>query len=393
MRRLRRGRGTGGFMRTKEKNRYESLDGIRGIAAVFISCFAHYNNAFGGARPLLKYFDNKFIDSMYGNGAQLWVEVFFCISGFVIFEAYFDRICDGEHPMRFGEFICRRAVRIFPLFWATTAAAWGLQWFNLLTSGEIFLMGENDLHHLFLNLFGLQNISGLASGPSFNAPAWFLSAVLVCYVIFYLLASLLKKNMVYGCAGMVLFGAIVVHSYLLTDIPFLGFSMGRGYLSFFWGVLLAIFVRSYKGSSRALPLLAGCMLLALWGYCYYRKEGLVGDFYTTSTFYVCTGLLLLAVYAKSVSWLLTRRIFLILGKVSFSVYLWNFPIQAALTIIQRYFGVFDYTSIRFWLFHLVLSIGAALASGYWLEPLLNRKFTAFIDRNFGWEPKNLQQRP
>ena len=367
-------------MSTKDKVHYKSLDGIRGIAAVMIAYFAHYNNSFGGERPLARAFNSSFIDSLHGNGAQVWVELFFCLSGFVIYQAYFTRIIDEAQPMRFSEYFYKRVVRIFPLFWLTTLVAWAVQWFNLLTRGENFLMGENDLHHLFMNLLGLHNISGVVTGPSFNAPAWFLSSVMVCYVIFYVLARGLKKNFIYGCIGMVIFGTIVVHSYLLADIPFIGLSMGRGYLSFFWGVLLVMFVRHHEGKDKKIPIIVGAVLVALWVWCFYFKSGLLGDFYTTATFYVCTGTVLLAVYSEILRRILEWKPFQILGKISFSIYLWNFPTDAVFDMINRYFKCFDYASVWFWVLHTVVSLAIALLSGYLIEPVLNRKFEEFLKK-------------
>lgn len=368
-------------MNTKDKVRYRSLDGIRGIAAVMIAYFAHYNNSFGGERPLARFFDSRFVDSLHGEGAQVWVEIFFCLSGFVIYQAYFERIANTQNPMSFREYLYKRVARIFPLFWLTTLVVWIFQWFNLFTKGENFLMGENDLHHLFLNLFGMQNIEGMVSGPSFNSPAWFLSTVMVCYVIFYLLARGLKTNFIYGCIGMVMLGTIVVHSYLLADIPFIGLSMGRGYLSFFWGVLLAMFIKHHEGKSRRGPLAAGILLVTLWLWCFYFHEGLLGDFYTTATFYVCTGTIFIAVYSKLVSRVLEMKVFQVLGAVSFSIYLWNFPTDMLFDIINRYFDCFAYESVRFWMLHFVVSLGIAMVSAYVIEPLINRKFAAFWEKS------------
>lgn len=367
-------------METKDKIHYRSLDGIRGIAAVMIAYFAHYNNSFGGERPLAWALNSGFIDSLHGEGAQVWVELFFCLSGFVIYQAYFSRIADKEQPLPFKEYLYKRVARIFPLFWATTLVAWVLQWFNLFTKGENFLMGENDLHHLFISLFGLHNVSGVVTAPSFNSPAWFLSSVMVCYVIFYVLARVLKSNFIYGCVGMVIFGTIVVHSYLLADIPFIGLSMGRGYLSFFWGVLLSMFIKHHEGKSRRMPLVIGAVLVALWVWCFYFHSGLLGDFYTTATFYVCTGTIFIAVYSKVISRVLELKVFQILGAVSFSIYLWNFPTDMVFDIIQRYFECFDYASVSFWLLHLVISLVIPFASHYLLEPVLNRKFADFIKK-------------
>lgn len=363
----------GAVMEKKEKIRYDSLDGIRGIAAVIIAYFAHYNNSFGGNRPLARFLDSTFIDSLHGNGAQVWVEMFFCLSGFVIFQAYFDRIIDETQPLLFKDYLYKRVIRIFPLFWLTTLVAWGLQWFNLFTTGENFLMGENDLHHLFLSIFGLHNISGVVTAPSFNSPAWFLSSVMVCYVIFYVLARVLKKNFIYGCVGMVIFGTIVVHSYLLADIPFIGLSMGRGYLAFFWGVLLAMFVRHHEGKSRIIPLVIGGVLLFLWLWCFYFREGLLGDFYTTATFYACTGIVFIAIYSNIIRKILCLKLFQVLGKISFSIYLWNFPTDIVFGMIQRYFDCFDYASVRFWGLHLIVSLALAVLSNYVIEPAFTKQ--------------------
>jgi peptidoglycan/LPS O-acetylase OafA/YrhL len=77
--------------------RFHTLDGMRGVAAlaVMIWHFTEYTSV-----------------SMFP-GASLAVDMFFCLSGFVISHSYLDRL--GQ-DMSFGDFVLRRMIRLYPMF-------------------------------------------------------------------------------------------------------------------------------------------------------------------------------------------------------------------------------------------------------------------------------------
>lgn len=82
---------------SQNKQRYASLDGLRGLAIAAVFCF-HYR-----VEPRSP-----------GEWGWVGVDLFFALSGFLITGILFDSL--GEHHY-FQNFYMRRALRIFPLYW------------------------------------------------------------------------------------------------------------------------------------------------------------------------------------------------------------------------------------------------------------------------------------
>mgnify|MGYP003449697650 FL=1 len=82
------------------KPRYEILDGLRGVAAIFVIWF-HFGEAFATSA----------VDQMMNHG-YLAVDFFFILSGFVIGYAYDDRWRKG---MTASKFMLRRVIRLHPM--------------------------------------------------------------------------------------------------------------------------------------------------------------------------------------------------------------------------------------------------------------------------------------
>lgn len=157
---------------TKDVQWKNTINAYKGIAAVAIAYFYHYKNEFGGEKPgvtlLQTWSGHNFLSNIYLYG-YLGVELFFVISGFIMYYAYFAKIHSGS--VKFSAFFFKRISKIFPLFWITTAVALVVQQYNYMKYGEYYITWINDLHHLVMNILGLQAMPGLILGQSFNAPA------------------------------------------------------------------------------------------------------------------------------------------------------------------------------------------------------------------------------
>lgn len=94
------------------KAHYAALDGLRGVAALMVVLYHQSETMLGGR---------------YLQHANLAVDFFFILSGFVISYAYSQRLTDG---MSRGRFAIERAIRLYPLLFmgALVGAAYGI-WF------------------------------------------------------------------------------------------------------------------------------------------------------------------------------------------------------------------------------------------------------------------------
>ncbi len=156
----------------------QNLTGIRGIAAVWVLVYhfqAYVRDVFG---------ELKWISPIVDNG-PFGVDLFFCLSGFILAHVYFERFLNNPKDKK-GElqsFFLKRFARLYPVYLATTLVA-------LLTFVVARLVG-----HTFENVSGdiltftnvLKNLAAiqiLDSSPSFNYPSWSVSAELLAYLFF-----------------------------------------------------------------------------------------------------------------------------------------------------------------------------------------------------------------
>ncbi len=120
---------------------------------------------------------------------NLFVDLFFVISGFVIASQYMDKVDSIRSVSRF---LWRRLARIYPLHLATlafylivAAAIHG----NLANAGNSARYPLSDLPAQLLLLHAL-----IGERLTFNFPSWSLSAETFCYVIFPLLALITARR-------------------------------------------------------------------------------------------------------------------------------------------------------------------------------------------------------
>lgn len=153
----------------KSEHRYETLDALRGVAAIAVVCF-HIEQI-------------KLIPGLTPHG-YLAVDFFFVLSGFVIAYAYEDAL---RGSLTWRDFALRRAVRIYPL--AALGATLGL--FVLLLKWNSFPEKVEDLPHILvsgtLNLLLLPTpfggeVSRYELFPG-NGPLWSLSFELAANLI------------------------------------------------------------------------------------------------------------------------------------------------------------------------------------------------------------------
>jgi peptidoglycan/LPS O-acetylase OafA/YrhL len=127
-------------------NRILELESLRGIAALSV-LYYHYTYFF---RPYMKYEFSSTWDFKYGHHG---VELFFMISGFVIFMSL-DRVNNVK------EFLHKRFVRLYPTYWICLLITLVVLFFNN-THEFNFTINEKALNILmFQGLFNIKNVDG-----------------------------------------------------------------------------------------------------------------------------------------------------------------------------------------------------------------------------------------
>ena len=210
------------------KKRYLQLDGLRGLTSLFIVLFHYYTilcNMDHTLIPKRQYLESVFLYSQYG------VEIFFTLSGFALAYAYKTKITD----LSFGAFLKPRVIKlIIPLLlvdvWITVQSFM----YSMLTGIPFQYDAWRHLTSVAMISMGwVENVFPIAS------VTWFVDVLFLNYILYYLITKFAKSRYQYIglCGCMILLGyAILVFEF---DLPFLYNANGRGYTSFFVGVVLA----------------------------------------------------------------------------------------------------------------------------------------------------------
>jgi peptidoglycan/LPS O-acetylase OafA/YrhL len=162
-------------------NTTRHLDGLRIIAAGAVVVL-HYSDYFKDQAA-----GRFMIDHTRHFG--LFVDLFFVVSGFVIARQYFGQVGSAAS---IGRFIWRRLARIYPLHLATLAFYVGLALalqFGLARTDNPARYPFSDLpaQLLLLHAFDGERLT-------FNFPSWSLSAEMLCYVLFPIVAMIAARR-------------------------------------------------------------------------------------------------------------------------------------------------------------------------------------------------------
>lgn len=330
---------TSGIAERIPHRRYEVLDSWRGICAVLVVVF-HFD-AYGHPH------DWKLIQ----NGI-MFVDFFFVLSGFVIAFGYADRLRQG-----FGilQFMWLRAGRIYPLhfFMLMVFVLFELSFAGLVAqyspTGRDAFTGANSIDKMIANIFLLQSMNLYTKG-SWNVPSWSISVEFYNYVIYAVIAASLTLR-----AYRVALVALV----LLLCLAFMsidGLNLGAAYQ---WGILRCLYgfiagalaqqiVVQRMGVIRwleRLPFGAATLvevLITVVAGCFiaYSKFTLWWNFIP---FVFAAVLIVFSEEKGAISRLLRQPPFLLLGALSYSIYLVHYFIQLrivnAATLAQKLLGV------------------------------------------------------
>lgn len=133
---------------------YAALDGLRGVAILWVMLY-HFSGGYKGTNQILRLW------SLIADAGWMGVDLFFVLSGFLITGILYDTAL-AEHKVK--NFYARRALRIFPLFYAVL---FGL----LLFSPALHLHWHPE--HLFY-FFYLSNVA-IIFAHHFQPPSYWIN--------------------------------------------------------------------------------------------------------------------------------------------------------------------------------------------------------------------------
>ena len=130
---------------------------------------------------------NSIINVFYKYG-DYGVQMFWCISGFIISYVYLNK----KYRVTSKEFFINRFSRLYPLHFITLILVLFIQLISKSITGNYQLFEYNDIYHFFLNLFFISGW-GFHNGFSFNQPIWSVSMELIAYTFFFISIKYIKN--------------------------------------------------------------------------------------------------------------------------------------------------------------------------------------------------------
>ena len=314
------------------RHEIKSLTGLRGVAALVVVAY-HYSVMNPGG---------DFYKAPIGPG-YLAVDLFFLLSGFVMAANYAPAFAGRFSPVLYVQFLERRFARVYPLYALVAVLVFAA------SKAQLMLPVSHPSQAFLTNILGVQNLGpGLVRpdlGRSLDGPGWSISTEMAAYLVFPWLA----KATLFGSRGSAARAAAVaiLALALFMALPEAWFPEARrGPLDVSFGTSLWPLVRCLAGFTLGLivfrlarndgvgrhglaDILIVASLLALW--VIPSSDVLVVGVFAVLIWQVCTD-------RSPLARLLGGRVPIVLGNLSYAIYLLHGLALAALPRLYRILG-------------------------------------------------------
>jgi len=311
---------------TKSIKRFLPLDSLRGIAALGV-VLSHYTYLYD------KYYGYEFTYLNFKLGGR-GVELFFILSGFVIFYTI-ENVKSGK------EFLIRRFIRLYPTYWAcltitfVTVAIFGLDGLEVSTVDAII---------------GLSMVQQIFKVPPVDRSYWTLIPEFFFYISIFLLAITHQiKNI--NLYGIILLCLSFVHIHLY-HIKYLGLLFNLDYICYFFAGIVFYQIKTGKKSIIYWILISLCCFVAISS-----KDD--------PALIIAIILIYLIFSLFSIGRLdfLTWKPLLLLGNISYAWYLLHQNIgYVIINLLKPYFS-----SMLIIIPPILITLGIAILVTYWIE--------------------------
>lgn len=365
------------------KEYFKSLTGLRGFAAAWV--FLYHAWVFSEPRLMTLNLAGHPIDltPLFSCG---WagVDFFFVLSAFLLSLPFAHWACGERAFPNAGKYLARRFRRIFPAYWAQLAVL-----LVLASSTALFVFPGTKA--LIVHLFMFLNLPPFWVAP-LNQVWWTLPTEFIFYLLLLPMALLLKhlwtRWVLFGLmAGAWLYRWLIFQAFQDRSIPELVVLLYNtiGCLDqFIIGTFCAYFyVRHLKKPAVGLPPglffalgitgLLLCLYSMHWLFEFYWEGHLLLFLKNTFTG-ICIASILVAILKGSrlPNGLFGNRIVVHCGIISYSIYLWHYPI---LVMLSRWSFIEDYEGYKLPLV-LLISVPVTWAVAYSSYRWIERPFIA-----------------
>ena len=339
--------------------RISGLDLLKIIATVMI-IFHHYQQITGAWWGASSFYGGLFY---YGE----LVELFFIISGFIMYR-YIEKIKFG---LSFKKYCIHRFFRFIPLMAICVIVTTVFAHLYIILYGEVFFNVDSfSLWTILISSLGIQE-GWFATNVGINNPAWYISVLLLCYVILYLLTFIAERlhiscNYLFG--GMIFIGLGI--QYYGINYPLFNYLSSRGYVTFFLGLLLA-----YVVDKRAeLINFQICLtIIIIIPFLIYKQYWLVLKDVKYIMIFIFYPALIFVFSSQFVSKIMHWSWINNLANISFNAFMWHYPLLEIKYVVLKLFDFkFDLCTINAMIIFSVVCFGVGTLSYILIEKPLNR---------------------
>lgn len=289
-----------------KSDRDVSLDFLKVIATCLI-VFHHYQQLSGVRFPYINFWEGRFYFGYL-------VELFFIISGICA-----SRWISSLTRETFPEFYIKRARRLLPMVSLSvivdSAGIVAYYWIHhVWVKDRVF-----DIWGGVCACLGIQ-AGWVIDNPMINNPIWYISVLMLCYLVMYFEIWLAERlSIPYEYLFIItIFAGVGTLNYKM-NLPFFNSYSGRGYMAFFWGLILANF---FQIIDKKLQLVKTGAFIGILVIVFFIVHGYTQNIQYITTFFLWPFLIFI-LRGASVFSITGKRIWIVLSQWSFGVYIWH----------------------------------------------------------------------
>lgn len=340
-----------------------ALDFLKIVATIFIFLY-HYQQVTLARFEKFNFYAGSFDFSCM-------VELFFVLSGFFMC-SYESKIKNG---LDFKSFFFKRVSRLLPVV-AVVAVFFNLgNWLYRRAFLTDWFGMPITLWSTITTALGISQ--GWGPAESFvNFPMWYVSALLLCYCVFYFINYIAKRldlptEYMYAVMIFVGMGGL---TYGVSQV-FYTYGTSRGYYAFFFGVLLKRYLNAH-GISKQLVRIALAVVSVFSVLLVYKPTYMYDGLYYLMAFFFFPAIIILMhtnVAKKVFRWKVIGKI----SEISYNVYVWHLALIMVLMAVDRLLSLgLDYSNVLLMFMVLGISFLVGTLSHYFIEIPVGR----YIDK-------------
>lgn len=352
-----------------ERKYIKSFDSLKGLAILIAVTIGHYWQFTPGeywCQGTEGWFTNLTNGiTHFSFKSYTFMELLLMISGFQMFFQY-EKI--AQNKIAFNSYLKKRVTRLFPMAMLSTVfMVIGLMSYKNLT-GESWYGTELNGRYIVENLLCIQSWGN--TFHTLNGTLWYVSVYFFCCILYFALVRIGEKiNMKY----IIMFVPVIIGIFLgdrSLNVLLLNYDMCRGYVGFFAGVLVACLAS--KLSKKNIHIIS--IISIIWYVFYYTfyntaiyTDNALDKVLPTLVFFYAP-LLMLFFANEKLDNIVGNKVMAGLGKISYSLYVWNFPFFLWIVVLDKRFGLEIPFAMNYmyWIM-TIIQIIIAIVSYFWVE--------------------------